>query len=316
MYVTEAEVVAVSDIVEEAARSCAAEWGIAKVYGEPSPILDDPGIDAVFICTGTDTHAELIEEAARAGKQIFCEKPIALDLPSIDRALSVVEEAGVILQIGFNRRFDPNFKEARDQIEDGAIGAPHVVRITSRDPAPPPIAYIKGSGGMFLDMTIHDFDMARYIAGDEVVEVYARGSVLVDPEIGVAGDIDTAVISLLFEHGALGVIDNSRQAVYGYDQRLEVLGEQGRILVENPLPHTAVRSDVNGDHTPPLLPFFLERYAASFIEEARRFVEAVLQGTPPAVSGRDGRVPVVMALAAQKSLKEGRSVLLSEITGG
>ena len=313
MYVPEADVVAVSDILESAASECATRWRIPEVYGGPEPILANPKIDAVLICTGTDTHAGLIKEAAGAGKHIFCEKPIALDLPSIDRALEAARSAGVCLQIGFNRRFDPNFREARRQVEAGEIGTPHVVRITSRDPAPPPLAYIEGSGGIFLDMTIHDFDMARYIVGDEVVEVFAQGSVLIDPEIEKAGDVDTAVVCLRFRNGALGVIDNSRQAVYGYDQRLEVLGEKGRVLVENPIPHTAVRSSADGNHTPPLLPFFLERYADSFIEEVRLFVTSIQAGTPPAVSGEDGRVAVVMALAAQRSLREGRPIPLSEI---
>lgn len=314
MYVAKAEVAAICDIVESAARGCASQWGIPKVYGEPGPILTDPEIDAVFICTGTDTHAQLIEEAAKAGKQIFCEKPIALDLSSIDRALEAVRESGVVLQIGFNRRFDPNFREARRQVEAGEIGTPHIVRITSRDPAPPPLSYIEGSGGMFLDMTIHDFDMARYIVGDEIVEVYAQGSVLVDPEIGKAGDIDTAVVCLRFRGGALGVIDNSRQAVYGYDQRLEVLGDKGRIMVDNPKPHTATLSTVNGDHTPPLLPFFLARYAESFIEEARLFVSAVQGGCDVPISGQDARVPVVMAIASKLSLEENRPVKLSEVS--
>jgi len=315
MYVPEADVVAISDILESAAADCANRWRIPEIYGEPGSILADPKIDAVFICSGTDTHAQLIEQAAEAGKQIFCEKPIALDLPSIDGALEAVRKADVVLQIGFNRRFDPNFREARDQIEAGAIGAPHILRITSRDPAPPTIAYIKGSGGIFLDMMIHDFDMARHIMGDEIVQVFAQGSVLIDPAVESAGDVDTAVVCLRFRSGALGVIDNSRQAVYGYDQRLEVLGSKGRILVENPLPHTTVRSDADGDHTPALLPFFLERYAESFIEEARLFVSAVQKGTPPAVSGEDGRVPVVVAMAAQRSLREGRPISLAEVEG-
>ena len=309
----DAEVVAVCDVIEQAARDCAASWGIAKVHSRPDPLLKDAGIDAVFICTSTDTHAELIEAASSAGKQIFCEKPIALDLASIDRALAAVESAGVKLQIGFNRRFDPNFREARERIAAGDIGAPHLLRITSRDPAPPPIAYIEGSGGLFLDMTIHDFDMARYIMGDDVLEVYARGAVLVDPAIGEAGDVDTATVDLQFARGALGVIENSRQAVYGYDQRLEVLGGKGRVQVENPRPHTAMLSDLDGDHTPPLLPFFLERYGESFVAEAQAFVSAVLRDQDVPVSGRDARAPVVMAIAAKRSLDENRPVRLSEV---
>ncbi|UCF09958.1 MAG: Gfo/Idh/MocA family oxidoreductase, partial [Candidatus Bipolaricaulota bacterium] len=237
------EIVAVCDLVEGAAQECSEEWGIPDSHGEPDPILGSDRVDAVFICTSTDTHAQLIEAAAAAGKHIFCEKPIALDLPSIDRALAAVEAAGVKLQIGFNRRFDPNFREARERVAAGDIGTPNLLRITSRDPAPPPISYIESSGGIFLDMTIHDFDMARYIMRDEVHELFAQGAARIDPRIGEAGDVDTATVALRFASGALGIIENSRQATYGYDQRLEVLGDKGRVLVGNPLPHTAVLSD-------------------------------------------------------------------------
>ena len=217
-------------------------------------ILDRKEIQAVIICSSTDTHAQFISEAAEAGKHIFCEKPIALDLAKIDQALTSVERSGVKLQIGFNRRFDPNFKHVQEQVAAGQVGMPHLLHIISRDPAPPPLAYLKTSGGLFLDMTIHDFDMARYLLGGEVEEVYAAGAVLVDPAIGHADDIDTALITLRFANGALGSIDNSRQAVYGYDQRVEVFGSAGSIVVTNDRPHRAELSDASGVHKAKPLP--------------------------------------------------------------
>lgn len=314
-HVPNARIVALADIAFEHAQTVGEKLGISNVYPDPAPLFANGEIDAVLICSSTDTHASLIEEAARAGKHIFCEKPIALDLAAIDQALDAVAKAGVSLQIGFNRRFDPSFAEARRLVEEGALGAVHIVRITSRDPEPPPSEYVATSGGMFLDMSIHDFDMARFIAGSEVEEVYAAGAVLIDPAIGEAGDIDTAVVTLRFANGSLGTIDNSRQAVYGYDQRLEVFGEKGQISVGNPKPHTAVLSLKQGDSTPPLMHFFLERYSDSFVAEMRAFIDAIQQGVATPVSGIDGRAPVQIALAAKKSLDEGRPVKVSEIGG-
>ena len=311
-YVRDTEVVAVADIVEEAARRCAEDLGIPRALADYRPILEDETVDAVLICTSTDTHAEIIRAAAAAGKHIFCEKPLALDLAEIDAALAAVEEAGVILQVGFHRRFDPNFRRLKELLERGAIGRPWLLKITSYDPAPPPISYIRVSGGIFLDMTIHDFDMARYLLG-EVEEVYAAGSVLVDPAIGDAGDVDTAVVILRFTDGALGVITNCRKAVYGHDQRIEVLGEKGALFAENPCPHTAVRVDSEGYHSPPLHHFFVERYREAYIAEMEAFVEAVREGKKPPVTGMDGKVPVVIGYAAQRSHEEGRPVKLTEV---
>jgi myo-inositol 2-dehydrogenase/D-chiro-inositol 1-dehydrogenase len=254
-----------------------------------------------------------MEQAAAAGKHIFCEKPIALDLGAIDQALAAVERAGVKLQIGFNRRFDPNFRRAREVVESGKIGTPHILRITSRDPAPPPIAYVKVSGGIFLDMTIHDFDMARFLIDSEVDEIFAAGGVMVDPAIGEAGDIDTAVITLRYENGVIGTIDNSRKAVYGYDQRVEVFGSEGVVVVSNNTPDTAVVSNATGVHSSLPLFFFVERYTEAYIAELKAFVECVLQDQAPPVTGIDGRVPVVMGYAAQRSYQENRPVKLSEI---
>ncbi len=308
-----AEIVAVADVSPEAAKRCAQELSIPSALTDPRRIMDDPQIDAVFICTSTDTHASLIEQAAGAGKNIFCEKPIALDISAIDRALEAVKREGILLQIGFNRRFDPNFHRAHDLVAEGKIGQPHVLRITSRDSAPPPPEYVKTSGGIFLDMMIHDFDMARYLMQDEVEEVYATGAVLVDPRIGELGDVDTAVVTLRFKSGALGLIDNSRRAVYGYDQRAEVFGEKGTIIVSNPKPDTAVLSDSSGDSGSPLYHFFTDRYTEAYIAEMAAFIAAIEGGKIPLVTGRDGKIPVVMGHAAKLSYEEHRPVRLTEI---
>ncbi|MFC2108635.1 inositol 2-dehydrogenase [Candidatus Bipolaricaulota bacterium] len=311
-YVPNARIVALADIAFEHAQTVAKKMGVSDVYPDPAPLFANGDIDAVLICSSTDTHASLVEQAAKAGKHIFCEKPIALDLSAIDQALEIVAATGVSLQIGFNRRFDPNFAEAKRLVDEGALGAVHIVRITSRDPEPPSPGYVASSGGMFLDMTIHDFDMARFIVGSEVDEVYAIGGVLIDPAIGDAGDIDTAIVTLRFATGALGSVDNSRQAVYGYDQRLEVFGEKGQISVGNPKPHTAVQSLVHGDSAPPLLHFFLERYSDSFVAEIQAFVDAIQHEVEPPVTGIDGRAPVEIALAAKRSLMEGRPIKLTK----
>jgi myo-inositol 2-dehydrogenase/D-chiro-inositol 1-dehydrogenase len=311
--IPEAELAAVSDIFVEAAEKLAGELGVPAVYGDHRPILEDGAIDAVLICSSTDTHARFIEEAAQAGKQIFCEKPIALDLAAIDRALAAVERAGVKLMVGFNRRFDPNFRRVREMVAAGEIGEPHLLRITSRDPAPPPIEYVAVSGGIFLDMTIHDFDMARYLIGSEVEQIYAAGGVRVDPAIGQAGDVDTAVVTLHFADGTLGVIDNSRQAVYGYDQRVEVFGSGGVVSADNAYPNTVTASDAVWVRRDLPLNFFMERYTESYADELRAFVACIVQDTPPPVTGLDGRIPVVMGYAAKKSVAEGRPVALSEV---
>jgi len=311
--IPQSNLVAVSDTYRPAAQACAARFEIATVETDHQAILARDDVEAVVICSSTDTHAQIIIDAAEAGKHIFCEKPIHFDLAEIDRALAAVEETGVKLQIGFNRRFDPTFREVHDRVLEGRIGKPHILRITSRDPQPPPIDYVKVSGGMFLDMTIHDFDMARYLIGSEVEEIFALGQVLVDPAIGEAGDIDTAILTLRFANGAIGTIDNSRQAVYGYDQRVEVFGSAGVISTANQTPHRATYSDRKGVHAALPLHFFIERYVDSYIAEMEAFVRCVLQDTPPSVSGQDGRIPVVMGYAAQKSLREGRPVRLEEI---
>ncbi len=312
-HVPGAEITAIADINLSAAQDLAKRLNVPTATADYHGLLQDSTIQAIIICSATDTHSRMIEEAAAAGKHIFCEKPIDYDLNRIDRALAAVTKAGVKLQIGFNRRFDPNFRKVREVVASGKIGEPHLLRITSRDPAPPPPEYVKVSGGIFLDMTIHDFDMARYLVGSEVTEVYATGSVLIDPKIGEAGDVDTAVTVLRFANGAIGTIDNSRKAAYGYDQRVEVFGAGGAVAVSNNTPDSAVISDAGGVHGALPLYFFLERYTESFIVEMKEFVEAVLEDKTPPVTGSDGRVPVVIGLAAKKSLAEHRPVKLSQI---
>ena len=308
------KLVAVADVMVDAAKKLAGELGIPAAFQDHRAVMQDPQIDAIVICSSTDTHAQMIKEAAATGKHIFCEKPIALDLAKIDHALQAVETSGVKLQVGFNRRFDPSFKRVRDLVATGELGTPHILRITSRDPAPPPISYVKVSGGIFLDMAIHDFDMARYLIGSEVEEVYAAGAVLVDPEIGKAGDIDTAVTTLRFANGALGVIDNSRKAVYGYDQRVEVFGSAGMALVTNKTPDNVARSDGAGVHSAMPLYFLVERYAEAYVVEMQEFVECIRGDRTPSVTGLDARIPVVMGYAAQKSHEQNRPVRLSEIS--
>ena len=308
-----AEVVAISDVRKEVAESCAARLSIPEVFADPAPLLQDPHIDAVLICSSTNTHAALVEAAATAGKHIFCEKPIDLDLARVDRVLATVEQAGVKFMVGFNRRFDHNFRRVRDLVAAGAIGTPQIMHIISRDPAPPPIEYVKVSGGIFLDMTIHDFDMARYLMGCEVEEVYVAGGVMVDPAIGEAGDIDTAVIMLRFENGAIGTIDNSRQAVYGYDQRVEVFGSGGVVRTENDFPNTAVVSDGHSIHTDLPLNFFIERYTESYVTELQAFIDYLVGGSEPPATGHDGRMAIAMGYAARKSYAEHRPVALTEV---
>ncbi len=313
-FVPNAEVKAIADpFMTDETREWAKSMGINDIYTDHKDILNDSEIEAVLVCSSTDTHSQMSIEAAEAGKHIFCEKPIDHDLERIHRVLEVVEKAGVKFQVGFNRRFDHNFRAVKEAVAAGKIGDPHIIKITSRDPEAPPAEYVKVSGGIFLDMTIHDFDMARYLSGSEVEEVYAVGNVLVDPAIGEAGDVDTAIITLKFKNGALGVIDNSRRAAYGYDQRAEVFGSKGSVAVKNDTNSTAVISTVDGVNAEKPLYFFLERYMQSFADEVKQFVDAIVNDTEVPVTGIDGLKPVLIGLAAKKSLEEGRPVKISEI---
>ena len=311
--IPEVELIAICSLDSAGIESLTKQFNIPKTTIDYTALLADPRIDAVLVASSTDTHVEISQAAAKAGKHVFCEKPISLDLEQIDETLAIVEKAGVKFQVGFNRRFDASFARIRQAVASGEIGEPHIMRITSRDPSPPPIEYVKVSGGIFLDMTIHDFDMARYLIGDEVVEVYATGGVRVDPKIGEAGDIDTTVITLRFQNGVIATIDNSREAVYGYDQRVEVFGSKGMVTAANPPTNTVTFSGSEGSHaaSPPY--FFVERYKAAFLSELQAFFTCIQEDTPPPVTGEDGKAPVVMGLAALKSLRENRPVLLSEI---
>jgi len=310
----ETKIVAITDINNEAAQALAARCNIPRVAASAEEILGDKTIEAVLICTNTPTHAELIVKAAQAGKHIFCEKPIALELDKIDWALKAVRAAGVKLQVGFNRRFDSNFLRVRQAVANGEIGKPSLMHIISRDPAPPPMEFVRTSGGIFRDMMIHDFDMARYLLGDEVEEIYAAGGVLVEPGFKAEDDLDTALVVLHFKSGAIGTIDNSRKAVFGYDQRVEILGSKGKIASENRFANEVVVSGEKSVYTDLPLNFFMQRYTESFALELQLFVEAVLKDKATPVTGDDARVPVVMALAARKSYDEHRPVKLKEIS--
>ena len=313
-YMPEARIKTVADaFLSPETESWIKSLGIPNVSKNAEDILSDPEISVVLICSSTDTHADYIIAAARAGKNIFCEKPVDLTIAKVKAALAEVKKAGVKLQIGLNRRFDHNFAHVKDLATSGALGQVQIVKITSRDPAPPPLAYVKVSGGIFLDMTIHDFDMARFQAGSEVEEVYAVGAVLVDPEIGKAGDVDTAIITLKFANGALGVIDNSRKAVYGYDQRVEVFGSAGAAAAENDAPSQVHLSDASGVHADKPLYFFLERYKEAYVNEVKAFFEAIKDGKETPVTGNDGLMDIAIGLAAKKSLAEHRPVKVSEV---
>ncbi|MCG9127992.1 inositol 2-dehydrogenase [Candidatus Poribacteria bacterium] len=308
-----AEVLSICSLDTKIAKTLSERYYIPQITTHFNQLLDNSEIDAVVVASSTDTHIEICQAAANARKHIFCEKPIALELKAIDDTLSVVKESGVKLQVGFNRRFDVNFLRLQELIRKGEIGVPHILRITSRDPSPPPIEYLKVSGGIFLDMTIHDFDMARFLIGDEIDEIYAVGNVNIDPEIGQVGDFDTAVITLRFKNGILGTIDNSRQAVYGYDQRVEVFGSKGMVSVGNSVPDTITSTLKNGSITSLPQHFFIERYKQAYLLEMESFIQSIIVDTKPKVTGKDGKIPIQIGYAALKSIEENRPVSLSEI---
>lgn len=313
LAVPNVKIEAVADLfLNDEMRAWAQGLGVQKIYNNPARIFADPAIEAVFICSSSEAHADLIIQAAVAKKHIFCEKPIHTDAAKIREALAAVEKAGVKLQVGFVRRFDHNHKKVRDIVASGQVGKPHIVKVTSRDPEQQPMEYISTSGGIFLDMTIHDFDMARYLAGSEVTEVTAIGAIKIDERIREFSDVDTTIVLLKFENGAIGVIDNSRAARYGYDQRVEVHCDKGCVQDYNDLIDTTTISTKDGVHSERPKWFFLERYNQAFIAEAQEFTAAVLNDTEPSVTGIDGLMPVLIAKAAQKSLDEGRTVKLTE----
>lgn len=306
-----ASLAAVADPMPAAAEALRAEHGcdIRSI----DTILASADIDAVVICTPTDTHADLIERFARAGKAIFCEKPVDLSLPRVQACLKVVEQAKGTLMVGFNRRFDPDFMALKAAIDAGRIGTVEMVTITSRDPGAPPHDYITRSGGIFRDMTIHDFDIARWLLGEAVETVYASASVLTDPAIASLGDYDSANIVLRTASGRQAIITNTRRAAYGYDQRIEVLGSKGMVQAHNQTQANITVADATGFHQPPLLDFFMSRYTAAYANEIAAFVAAVRDGTVPPATGEDGLHALALADAALKSVAEGRAVKVAEV---
>lgn len=308
-----ATLVAVSDAIEAAARKVADSYGCDIRSIDAIAAASD--VDAVIICTPTDTHADLIERFAKAGKAVFCEKPVDLDLARVRQALETVEAVGGTLMVGFNRRFDPDFMAMKAAIDGGRVGTVEMVTITSRDPGAPPIDYIKSSGGIFRDMTIHDFDMARWLLGEEVETVMAQASVLTDPEIGKAGDHDSVNVMLQTASGKHAIITNSRRATYGYDQRIEVLGSEGMVSAKNMAEANIELAGKDGFGTPPLLNFFMTRYVAAYANEIAAFVAAVADGAATPTTGHDGLMALALADAAVLSVKEGRAVRVSDVTG-
>ena len=300
--------VAVSDVNADAAAALAARFGAEARATEA--ILSDPAIDAVLIATSTDTHSSLIEAATAAGKAVLCEKPVDLSLARAEACLKAAEATGKPVMIGFNRRFDPNFAAMKAAANAGEIGKAELLSITSFDPAPPPVSYIKVSGGLFRDMMIHDFDMANFIMGATPVAVHAVGTSIVNPEIGAAGDVDTAVVTLSYADGRIGVIRNSRRAVYGYDQRVELLGSEGLLAAENVLENTVTRATAAGVSSAKPTYFFLERYMAAYAAEWEAFVSAVLDDAPVPVSLADGVAALRVAEAATRSAQTGQTVAL------
>lgn len=314
-HVKNATVTAMADpFMNEETEKLIRSYGVSKVTKDYKDILNDKDIDAVLVCSSTDTHAAISIEAINAGKHVFCEKPVDHSIEKIQAVADALKEhPDIKFQVGFNRRFDHNFAAIRKAYDDGKIGEAHILKITSRDPEPPNPAYIKVSGGIFLDMTIHDFDMACFLTDSDVEELYVNSAVLVDPAIGEQGDVDTAIITMKMANGALAVIDNSRKAAYGYDQRAELFGSKGMVATSNDTVSSAVISNADGVTGEKPLFFFLERYMGSFSEEMRQFTEAVINDTEVPVGIHAGLQSVKMGLAARKSVEEHRPVKISEI---
>ena len=314
-HVKNATVTAMADpFMNEETEKLIRSYGVSKVTKDYKDILNDKDIDAVLVCSSTDTHAAISIEAINAGKHVFCEKPVDHSIEKIQAVADALKEhPDIKFQVGFNRRFDHNFAAIRKAYDDGKIGEAHILKITSRDPEPPNPAYIKESGGIFLDMTIHDFDMACFLTDSDVEELYVNSAVLVDPAIGEQGDVDTAIITMKMANGALAVIDNSRKAAYGYDQRAELFGSKGMVATSNDTVSSAVISIADGVTGEKPLFFFLERYMGSFSEEMRQFTEAVINDTEVPVGIHAGLQSVKIGLAARKSVEEHRPVKISEI---
>lgn len=307
------EVAKVADAFIDHMKDSLAEYHVESYTNDYLDIINDESIDAVLVCSPTNTHAQIAIEAAKAGKHIFCEKPIDFDLGRVRDVINEVEKANVVFQVGFNRRFDHNFAKIKEHIKDGKIGDVHIIKITSRDPEAPPLSYVESSGGIFVDMTIHDFDMARFLAGCEPVEIYAVGDTLINEDIKQYDDIDTAVVTIVFENRAIAIIDNSREAAYGYDQRVEVFGSKGMVSAANDTQTAVTAYTKEGVASDKPLYFFLERYQQAFESELKAFFKAVNKDTQSEVSAKDGYVPILMGLAAKKSLQDKRPIRLAEI---
>ncbi len=304
----------VQDEVGQIAQQVGDELGVAATH-DAAELLASPDVDAVAICASTEAHVPLLLQALAASKPVFCEKPVSLDLAEVDKVVEAADAtgaAGQAIQIGFNRRFDPSHAHLARAVKAGDIGEVHLLRITSRDPEPPPMEYVNRSGGIFFDMTIHDFDMARFVTGSEVIQVYATGEARITPQLSELGDLDTAVTVLRHENSAITTIDNSRQAVYGYDQRIEAFGSDGMLVSDNVLDHTVTQRDRTGGHAAPVPYFFIERYQASYVAQWEAFV-SMANGAPSPVTLADGRAPMLIAEAATQSVKQGRALELAEI---
>jgi myo-inositol 2-dehydrogenase/D-chiro-inositol 1-dehydrogenase len=299
----------VADVDEAAAQRLADRWAVP--VAAVAAVLEDRSVDAVLIASSTDTHADLIEACARAGKPVFCEKPLDLDRTRAVRCVEAARKAGIVLHLGFNRRYDPSFARLKREIAAGTIGSLATLAITSRDPSPPPVEYVRRSGGLFRDMMIHDFDMARWLLGEEPVEVYARGACFVDPAIGEAGDIDTAAVLLTTASGRMCQITNSRRCAFGYDQRIEAFGSLGMLRAENATETHVEHAGMGGFVTEPALPFFLERYAEAYRLELDDFVKALGGERVELATAADGLRALALADAAQRSLATGLSVAVS-----
>ena len=310
--IDEVEIVGICDPTDEA-KVFSNKAGLTFYQKDFTDVASEVQTDAIVICSPTDTHANYVSIAAKKGIDVFCEKPLDLSLKKVKQVLKIVNESKIKLMLGFNRRFDSEFQSVKEKIVNGHIGDIHTIKITSRDPSPPPINYIKSSGGMFLDMTIHDFDMIRYLTNKEIVEVYAKGDALVNPEIAKAGDIDTAIINLTFEDGSMAVIDNCRKAVYGYDQRVEVFGSKGMVQSKNKFDKYTLTYSEKGVTSALPQHFFLERYADAYKKEIDHFIDCIRHKKTPEVSGFDGLMSLVLGLCAKESLNCNKPVLVSEI---
>ncbi len=310
--IDEVEIVGICDPTDEA-KVFSNKAGLTFYQKDFTDVAGEVQADAIVICSPTNTHANYVSIAAKKGIDVFCEKPLDLSLEKVKEVLKTVNESKIKLMLGFNRRFDSEFQSVKEKIVKGHIGDIHIIKITSRDPSPPPINYIKSSGGMFLDMTIHDFDIIRYLTNKEIVEVYAKGDALVNPEIAKAGDIDTAIINLTFEDGSMAVIDNCRKAVYGYDQRVEVFGSKGMVQSKNKFDKYTLTYSENGVTSALPQHFFLERYADAYKKEINHFIDCIRHKKTPEVSGFDGLMSLVLGLCAKESLNCNKPVLVSEI---